>query len=415
MNDKINIQELALLLSEKSEMTQKEAENFLKTFFSLVEENLLREKQIKIRHFGTFKLLFTQERESVHVSTGERLVIPAHYKIVFSPDRELSETVNEPFALFESVEINEEAAENIQTDNAGEEEEAEEENTGEEVETTGTIPEAVTSEDQEDGITGIDNEKQEAAKEVPVAEEKKVEIEEKIETKEEKREEISPLQKADSQKAETNGPEQKSREKRKKRRKKKRDRTSWIAPVIIILACLGIASIHFIDRLNPGPQSERKFLKEEKREEATLPETTSLSPEAGIMKEPEIGPKEDTGAEAEATSTIKPDTKQKVTESAKPEKSSNNTEPEIRSTATIKGAKKRTVAAGERLVSLALDEYGEKVFWVYIYEENKERIPNPNKIVPGMELDIPPAEKYKIDKNDPESIRRAKEREAMLN
>ncbi|MBQ8423606.1 MAG: HU family DNA-binding protein [Coprobacter sp.] len=62
---------------------------------------------------------------------------------------------------------------------------------------------------------------------------------------------------------------------------------------------------------------------------------------------------------------------------------------------------------GKRLTLLALEYYGDKVFWVYIYEENRNRISNPNNIPIGFSLNIPDARKYGIDANDKASIDRA--------
>jgi hypothetical protein len=60
------------------------------------------------------------------------------------------------------------------------------------------------------------------------------------------------------------------------------------------------------------------------------------------------------------------------------------------------------------LTLLALKEYGDKSFWVYIYEENKQLIKSPDAVSVGTVLTIPPATKYGIDKNNPESIKKAR-------
>jgi nucleoid-associated protein YgaU len=70
-------------------------------------------------------------------------------------------------------------------------------------------------------------------------------------------------------------------------------------------------------------------------------------------------------------------------------------------------AKKVMIKNGETLTRLAYNEYGDKCFWVYIYEENKNIIKNPNDVPAGLTITIPPAEKYKIDKNNPVSINNA--------
>ena len=63
---------------------------------------------------------------------------------------------------------------------------------------------------------------------------------------------------------------------------------------------------------------------------------------------------------------------------------------------------------GSRLTLLALKYYGDKIFWVYIYENNKKKIRNPNNVPVGTVLDIPSKEKYGIDSSNPESIAKAK-------
>ena len=105
MKEKIGLQDLAALLAEKAEITKRDAETFLREYFELMNEELINSGLIKIKDLGTFKLSMMEDRESIDVTTGERVLIPAHNKVVFSPDRKLSETVNEPFAFFETTEI----------------------------------------------------------------------------------------------------------------------------------------------------------------------------------------------------------------------------------------------------------------------------------------------------------------------
>ena len=49
MNEKLNIQNLIELLAEKHGMDKKDAENFVKEFFQLVEESLEADKYVKIK------------------------------------------------------------------------------------------------------------------------------------------------------------------------------------------------------------------------------------------------------------------------------------------------------------------------------------------------------------------------------
>ena len=88
-------------------MTKKDAEAFVKEFFLLIEQALENEKTVKIKGLGTFKLVDVDSRESVNVNTGERFQIKGHTKVSFTPDTNLRDTINKPFAHFETVVLNE--------------------------------------------------------------------------------------------------------------------------------------------------------------------------------------------------------------------------------------------------------------------------------------------------------------------
>ncbi len=67
-----------------------------------------------------------------------------------------------------------------------------------------------------------------------------------------------------------------------------------------------------------------------------------------------------------------------------------------------------TIRRNRYLTTMARQHYGLMDFWVYIYEENAEKLGDPNRIKPGTVVVIPPAEKYGIDRHSSESIRKAK-------
>lgn len=106
MSGRLNTQDLIDLLINRHGLERKEAENFIKEFFSLIEEGLEKDKSVKIKGLGTFKLVDVESRESVNVNTGERIEIQGHTKISFTPDTALREIINKPFAHFETVVLN---------------------------------------------------------------------------------------------------------------------------------------------------------------------------------------------------------------------------------------------------------------------------------------------------------------------
>lgn len=97
---------LADKLTEKSGLSQIEAELFIRKMFDVCHQGLAADKIVKMRWLGTFKVTSVKERESVDVNTGERIVIEGRDKISFTPDNILKEIVNKPFAQFETVIVN---------------------------------------------------------------------------------------------------------------------------------------------------------------------------------------------------------------------------------------------------------------------------------------------------------------------
>ena len=103
MNEKLNIQNLTDEFAESYGINRKDAEAFIKEFFSVIQEGLEKDKYVKIKGFGTFKLIEVDSRESINVNTGERFEIQGHSKITFTPDNNIKEAVNKPFSAFQTV------------------------------------------------------------------------------------------------------------------------------------------------------------------------------------------------------------------------------------------------------------------------------------------------------------------------
>lgn len=104
---KLTLQDLKKVLMEKNNLGKAEAQEFLTAVFDTVMNGLERDKQVKVKGLGTFKVIGVEARESVNVNTGERLVIDSHSKITFTPDAAMKELVNKPFSSFETVILNE--------------------------------------------------------------------------------------------------------------------------------------------------------------------------------------------------------------------------------------------------------------------------------------------------------------------
>lgn len=104
---KVSIVDMAKAIVSKHGLSQQEAEKFVTALFDIINEGLYRDKIVKVKGLGTFKVIDVRERESVNVNTGERVVIESHGKITFTPDPIMRDLVNKPFAQFETVVLNE--------------------------------------------------------------------------------------------------------------------------------------------------------------------------------------------------------------------------------------------------------------------------------------------------------------------
>ena len=153
MDERLNQQNIIELLIEKNGLDRKTAGKFVKEFFLLIKDSLEKDKIVKIKGLGTFKLIQVESRESVNINTGDRFVIEGYNKITFTPDSNIKNSINQPFAHFETVELNENTViDDIET----EEENGTFDNEAIEDVLEDNIPEATPSEDSNIEIVEID-------------------------------------------------------------------------------------------------------------------------------------------------------------------------------------------------------------------------------------------------------------------
>ncbi|MHB9055225.1 MAG: HU family DNA-binding protein [Paludibacteraceae bacterium] len=104
-NTKLSVQEIVELMVKDRMITKKSAEEFVKVFFSTIEDTLIDGEIVKVKGLGTFKSQWNEARKSVDVNTGEEIIIDGYYRASFVPENELKELINEPFAHLEPVEL----------------------------------------------------------------------------------------------------------------------------------------------------------------------------------------------------------------------------------------------------------------------------------------------------------------------
>lgn len=139
----------------------------------------------------------------------------------------------------------------------------------------------------------------------------------------------------------------------------------------------------------------------------------SLSPEGEAKPQPTTLPAETTVLPAEQASKIADSTSVQdslslqsvdsvtTVHSVSAVSSSQSSSPEANRAEQVR------LRPGDRLSRLALKKYGHKAFWVYIYEENRMRLKDPDNIPVGAVITLPAATKYQIDPTDTNSVNRA--------
>lgn len=106
MNEKKSLQDILGQIAEETGATKKLTDNFLRTLFEITEEALQKDGIAKIPNLGTFKIIAIEERKSVNVQDGTEMIIPAHKKVSFTPEKNLKDDINKPYAHLETYVLN---------------------------------------------------------------------------------------------------------------------------------------------------------------------------------------------------------------------------------------------------------------------------------------------------------------------
>lgn len=424
MNEKLTIQDLIDLLAAKHSMTKKDAEAFVKEFFLLIEQALENEKIVKIRGLGTFKLVDVDSRESVHVNTGERFQIKGHTKVSFNPDTGLRDTINKPFAHFETVVLNENTIledtpmEDNEENESGEElpvTALEDKKTEEDKEPETVAEEAVTEEVVSVSLTEnppeeapLEEEQEEIVVEtepIPNIEEPAdvaPVIEEPATVAPEQPKEINAetiiaqeLQKVNLEPLITNTQPEAVMTTPEADDTAKNDKSPVpyliVTIIVVLLLCGGtILFIYYPDLLEPSSDKnvadipvttqpvvpETQFADTLVHEDTVAPKDTVGPATANIpVKEPEV-------SQPEPVAKQEPVVKKEpvVASSSYPDSA----------TYKITGTKtKYTIKEGETLTRVSLRFYGTKAMWPYIVKHNPKVIKNPNNVPYGTTIEIP--------------------------
>lgn len=377
MNEKISFPDLVGLLSSKMNITKKEAETFLKEFFTVSTEIITSGEELRINGLGLFKPIWVEARGSINIQTGEPVEIPGHYKLSFIPDKVLREAVNAPFSSFSVEVLNDHVP----------------------IEDMTAVPSQDI--DENNDICNTENVELQDSKEIREKEEEDEPIEpaheyiqEDKSADEESSESTVSSQEIEKFQEEIIQPESETKVEEKEEdcyedylRKSASRKSFWwgvLSAFGIIIICLA-GGIFFMGNDSPYVVKIGEYtLSLGKQSIDSRP--MNNNPESVVLPE-----NKDTLSEMEKDSVLK-DSVISASPLAAPE-----VKPVI-----------ETIRSGVFLTTLARKYFGHKAFWVYIYEENKDVIKNPNQVPIGTRLTIPSASKYDIDANNRTSVEKAK-------
>lgn len=456
MNEKISFPDLVTLLATKLNVTKKEAEAFLKEFFTISTEVISSGDELRINELGVFKPIWVEPRASVNVQTGEPVEIPGHYKVSFVPDKVLREAVNAPFSSF-SVEIlndhvsteammavgDEEPADTRDTD--GDEEVAipgDEPTVTEEPAPQEEVEDAIITETDRPGTTEAEDLPDEKEGEQPAVPEPAVipdsaldqnaeaepepdvvslEQDEPAETSEEQPLEteaqpaVEPVAEtqaepvADEPKAEVPAliPVETDADHTDYLQKSASRRAFWWGALsaLGVIVVIGVAVWFFLrgdEKIKIG-----EYTLSLTNEEVFAPQLQANQvADTVVVSEPVDTTAMVDVAERDSVAE-KPVAQSEKTERV--EKTEKTSQSETTPTTAVEAEPVvETIRSGVFLTTLARKYFGHKTFWVYIYEENKKVIKNPNQVPIGTRVVIPEASKYHIDAKDRRSVEAAK-------
>ena len=453
MNNRITFPELVEQVAQCANTSKRMSELFLKELFATISQSLINGESVKVKGIGSFKLTEVSPRKSVNVNTGEEINIPGHKKLSFAPDKDLAQAVNQPFSHFETVILEDGVTDEqlaqidayeAETPQAPDAElptvpEAPATETDTEVPPpfvpADTLPEpefvaieeateaeaatepeaAPAAEAEPEEATAIEAE----AEEAPAAEaEAEAEAEEapaaEAEADEAPAVEEVPEMPVAADEMESMVSDELSEDRLEQEKDKRRitRRSLFEGFIVGVITTLIVTLFSYRLYLMKYPDQADK---------PTQEETLAQAPTADSV----ASPAETTPAKVDSAQLL---AEQKAAEEAQKAEEAKKKEEEAKKKAEAEkqqaekqqaapkgvNASQDTVRIGTTLFKLSKKHYGSDKFWVYIYEENKAKYPNPNSIPVGAVLRIPALSKYGATAGDPASFNAAKKKETEI-
>lgn len=467
MNNKVTFPELVEQVAQYANTSKRMSELFLKELFATISQSLIDGESVKVKGIGTFKLTEVSPRKSVDVNTGEEIEIPGHKKLSFAPDKDMAEAINQPFMHFETEILDDDVTDDqlaaidagVPTEAPAEAAPAEEETD----DTTATEPPAaeapvaaeeevvmppvfvapVEEPESEEAETEAEAPvepseevpaEEDAPTEVPVKEpadepeeeavsEEEAEIEEETEPEpvtevepsavaepEDEAEDVEVEGESDAESemvSEELADERVGQEIDKRRITRRSLLEGFVVGVVTtLIVTLFAYRLYLMKGYEATPADEEPFTEHVATDSVPASEQAlaenSTEADADKQKAAEEQKKADEEKKKAEEEKKKAEEEKQKAEAAKP------------TTANVAAGTTDTIKPGTNLYRMSRKHYGSDKFWVYIYEENKAKYPNPNTIPVGAVLHIPQLGKYGAKAGDPASIAAAKKKQGEI-
>ena len=440
--EKITIVDLRKAIAKQTQIEEAQVGAFLNQLIATIKEGLQKDKIVRISGLGTFKLQWVEPRKSVNISTGEPIVIEGYQKLSFTPEQNVKERINEPYADLEPVilddngnviegqmpksdpmqKFDEQALEikdllaDLGADLTNEEP----------AETETNVEEPIVESNEESAIEESDAEsKKEPIVEVSAAESKEESIAE-VSTAESKEEPIVEVSDAESKEepiveepvdeskeepiAEEPKVEKKetpvdtpkvsevNRETKEKEEKKEKPFRGWLVACITVLSLIILLFIcglflqnkieEWADMLNGQMNAEQAMVD---NEATPQDEALSATANAAVFADESSDSVANTADEAVGNGDSSA-----LAETPKALPQTDFYKERI----YTEFIGFETVREGSRLTWIAKKFYDNKELWVFIYEANKDKIKNPSTVTVGTQLKIPALPDELFDPNN---------------
>lgn len=459
MNNKVTFPELVEQVAQYANTSKRMSELFLKELFATISQSLIDGESVKVKGIGTFKLTEVSPRKSVDVNTGEEIEIPGHKKLSFAPDKDMAEAINQPFMHFETEILDDDVTDDqLAAIDAGEPTEAPAADTPVEEETDDTAAaEAPAAESPVAAVEEVvmppvfvapveepEPEETEAevgapvepSEEAPAEEETPAEVpaqepadepeeeavsEEETEIEEEAEPEAVAEPEDEAEVAEAEGEsevesemvseeladERVGQEIDKRRITRRSLLEGFVVGVVTtLIVTLFAYRLYLMKGYEATPADEEPFVEHVSTDSVATPEQALAENSTEADADKQKADEEQKKADEEK--------KKAEEEKKKAEEEKQKAEAAKSTTANVAAGTTDTIKPGTNLYRMSRKHYGSDKFWVYIYEENKAKYPNPNTIPVGAVLHIPQLEKYGAKAGDPASIAAAKKKQAEI-